>query len=439
MVRLLALALSLPTAAMANTPTLEDADLRVRGDALAFVLKGSAPIAPEAVETAVVEKGLVLVIRVRGVTGTRRYLKLNEEHVLRALLEPVEGPKPAAIIRVRMRKRLAQRMGWAIRVFTDGDNLRIEVPRTVQAAEAWTAGKQSKTEGGGDAPPPTVSGPGSREDQEAEYPPTAPVGPITNDPAGGLDELALYLHRGLASRKNMPRVVVLPFATMDDASREARLGALSSELLQLRLFRHRGLLPADDVVLRRLLERVSREGRLSPEEGLAAAKMLGADTLVIGQVEANGSGVLVRARAIDAASERQVVGAEQEFGRQAFLDFRDDVAVHHSRLGAAARSAVVPGWGQIYNGDLGRGVLYVTGFIAALAGTAGSLTLGVQNENDYDETGDLQSRRNADFHYDRTNLFLIALGSVWTAAVIDAFVSGEDRHGFSLESYGERK
>ena len=42
-------------------------------------------------------------------------------------------------------------------------------------------------------------------------------------------------------------------------------------------------------------ERVTADGRLlAPEEALAAAKLLGADTLVMGSVEANGNGILVR-------------------------------------------------------------------------------------------------------------------------------------------------
>lgn len=56
------------------------------------------------------------------------------------------------------------------------------------------------------------------------------------------------------------------------------------------------------------------------------------------------------------------------------------VMVHDMRPGAALRSAVLPGWGQIYRGDVGKGGVMAGAWIAT-AGTALTLSL-LGNGND---------------------------------------------------------
>ena len=64
--------------------------------------------------------------------------------------------------------------------------------------------------------------------------------------------------------------------------------------------------------------------------------------------------------------------------------------------------------------------------------------LGVVAEDDYQGSAQsaVASRGDADAHYERTNLFLAAIGAVWAASVVDAYVSGEDVTTLDLSAYG---
>ncbi|MGB3544962.1 DUF5683 domain-containing protein [Rubrivirga sp.] len=115
------------------------------------------------------------------------------------------------------------------------------------------------------------------------------------------------------------------------------------------------------------------------------------------------------------------------------------------RPDAALRSLALPGWGQFYKQDRGRGLL----FAGAAAVTAGGLIVSAIQYSDarsayrnacYDDSmppPGLDECTEVDFGeiegelYDRTNgwkrardAFAIGAAAVWTAAVLDALVTG---------------
>ena len=45
----------------------------------------------------------------------------------------------------------------------------------------------------------------------------------------------------------------------------------------------------------------------------------------------------------------------------------------------------------------------------------------------------------ANAHYERTNIFLAAVGMVWVASVVDAYVSGENSTTLDLTQYGDER
>lgn len=97
------------------------------------------------------------------------------------------------------------------------------------------------------------------------------------------------------------------------------------------------------------------------------------------------------------------------------------------RPGATLRSALLPGWGQIYKHQKTRGYIIGGAFIASLAATGVSLYLENHNHNKYlDSTTPSAIQANyATYNnwYKRRKAFTIATVSVWAIAILDALWS----------------
>ena len=96
-----------------------------------------------------------------------------------------------------------------------------------------------------------------------------------------------------------------------------------------------------------------------------------------------------------------------------------------SPLGAVLRSAIIPGWGQIYNESYIK-VPFIWGGIAALV-------LGWRfYNNHYNTSKDLYNKtlnigyaNNRDFYRDQRDLFSIYIGLVYVLNLVDAYVDAE--------------
>lgn len=256
----------------------------------------------------------------------------------------------------------------------------------------------------------------------------------------GIDALAARLTTAMDEQEltGFYRVAVLPFEAVDDEAKSHELGRVSSELLSSRLARRPNVLQVERSRLDAIVEELdrSKRGELDPDGAASVGRLLGANSVVLGSVAAAGADYLVTARLVDTETGRIVTAADQSFPRAGMIAFSEDVVVVKTRLGATIRSAVVPGWGQFYNGDTGRGIVYASAFGLTAAGAITSAVLGMQAENDYTSNRpDTVGRRDdANAHYDRTNLLLIGMGAIWTIAVADAWINGEDARTIELEA-----
>jgi hypothetical protein len=96
-----------------------------------------------------------------------------------------------------------------------------------------------------------------------------------------------------------------------------------------------------------------------------------------------------------------------------------------SPWGAVLRSAVIPGWGQIYNESYIKAPL-IWGGIAALV-------LGWRFYNDryntyrdlYSQNLDIRYKNVRDFYHDQRDLFSIYIGLVYILNLVDAYVDAE--------------
>ncbi len=104
------------------------------------------------------------------------------------------------------------------------------------------------------------------------------------------------------------------------------------------------------------------------------------------------------------------------------------VVVPDPRPAAALRSLVVPGWGQFYKGDRGKGWAFVVTAGALAAGTAAAHLVYLDADRDYTQAGRgadfaaLNARR--DRWYTTRGVLVRGAAAVWGAAALDALVSG---------------
>ena len=237
-------------------------------------------------------------------------------------------------------------------------------------------------------------------------------------------------------RRAIRRVAVMPFETLEEQAKKSKLGSISAQLLSARLSESPQILQVERAQLDGIVEELQRgeAGQLEPAGAASVGKLVGANAIILGAIAPVGPNYVVTSRVVDTETGVVLSAAEQSFARQGMVAFSEDVIEVKSKAGAAARSAVLPGWGQMYNGDTGRAMTYGTAFLAVAAGAITSAVLGVQAQNSYRENkaSTVHMRQEANDSFARTNLLLAGLGAVWAVAVGDAYVAGRDAETINL-------
>ncbi len=269
----------------------------------------------------------------------------------------------------------------------------------------------------------------------APEPPPAEVKPVPvpdNPVMAAMHRLAIKLAPGMraAPGLRLRRIAVVPFETTDESDKSKQLGLLSAELLSSRLVLQPGLVQVERQRMAEISDKVKRAegGQVSPEGAAAMGKLLGANTIVLGSVGDAGAEFLMTARAVDVETGRILIASDETVPRTGLIALREDMVEVKSKSGAALRSAVVPGWGQLYNGDTFRGVGYMTLYGACAATAVVSAELGREAKNDYqkDSPSSVGRRADGNAHYLRVNYALAGMGVVWAAAIVDAYLTGHD-------------
>jgi TolB-like protein len=234
------------------------------------------------------------------------------------------------------------------------------------------------------------------------------------------------------------RMAVLPFKTLESKAKESNLGRVSSELLSSRLALNPRILQVERSRLDSVISELKRSerGELSKDGAVSVGKLLGANNIVLGSVAVSGADYLITARVVDSETGRVVTAADQIFPQAGMVAISEEMVEVKSRFNAAMRSMVVPGWGQVYNGDLGRGLVYGATFFGLAAGAITSTILGNQAKDAYNENtrSTVDEREVANGHYDRVNYFLLGLGTLWAVAVSDAYITGRDATTINVDA-----
>lgn len=169
------------------------------------------------------------------------------------------------------------------------------------------------------------------------------------------------------------RVAVPHFKNASPNTNKEKVGQLVAEILSVELAEEKKFV----IVERERIDQIMKEHRLKDlgvvDEGSAAefGKILGAQSLVLGTVTEAGPSYIVTVRQVDAEGD-VIVSAQVEIERQGLIAISSDAIETRSRLGAGFRSAVFPGWGQIYNKQPVKGGIFMALGIGVL-GAAGTM------------------------------------------------------------------
>lgn len=262
--------------------------------------------------------------------------------------------------------------------------------------------------------------------------PAAASGPDLTAVAPRLEDLGHAIAEILVRKRpdEIQRLAVLPFAVADDVAAEYKLGRLASEVMTAVLSARSRIDQVPGARIDAIVGEMDwlKGGWFDAQSAVAVGRLLGATRIVFGRVETASDRFIVTARVIDVQTAADLGGGNAEVPRVRFLSLAEDVIEVKSRTGTVIRSAVLPGWGQIYNGDVVRGTAYSTLFVGAAATATTFAVLGSQAEDRYRQnTPDVVGERErANELYGRAEIALLATAGIWAIAVLDAAFTGKD-------------
>jgi hypothetical protein len=94
----------------------------------------------------------------------------------------------------------------------------------------------------------------------------------------------------------------------------------------------------------------------------------------------------------------------------------------HSPTNASIRSALIPGWGQTFNGEKVKGVVLFCSFVAASVGSWGRYQSATNSFDDYKSRGIKEGSSYDDYKRARTQSLLLGVAALglWIGSVVDA-------------------
>lgn len=260
------------------------------------------------------------------------------------------------------------------------------------------------------------------------------------------DQLALPLKRLPGDHRDQ-RFAVAALSELGPEAQEKRLGLVVADALLTHLARDHRLALVERRALAALLDEqaLGQSGALDESSAAQVGKLAGARALVVGSVADAGDEFVVSVRAVDAESAALVAGSAHEarLPKAELLALSADAVVLKSKGDALVRSALLPGWGQAYNGDGVKAALVAggVGTLALATVSAAALggwvrlglypTLGSRPEDKDLSPEALQARVVETRQLGEGLLWtagvlgaLTALG--WSAGAVDAYLSGAD-------------
>lgn len=183
-----------------------------------------------------------------------------------------------------------------------------------------------------------------------------------------------------------------------------------------------------------VMERFAKTGLpMSDNRSISLGQHLGVRYLVITEIEAGPDAQTLKLKTKTVSVKRR--GPLKSSEDEALVSVKDMMAFkqkhifYEKKLEATWRSALIPGWGQLYQGKRGAAVAYMTLGASLLIGGIWATQAGNDAAERYKEntSNTIYYRQLANNHYARAQLLWGALGATWFASTLSAYLQGEDR------------
>lgn len=260
------------------------------------------------------------------------------------------------------------------------------------------------------------------------------------------DLVALPLKR-LPGDHREQRFAVLPFTTVGPEAEQRQLGVVVGDLVLTNLARDHRLPLVERAALGKILDEqaLGQSGALADGQAAQVGKVSGARALIVGQVTDDGNSFRVAVRAVDAETAQVIEGSARTvlLPKEELIAFSANAVVLRSKSGAMFRSVVLPGWGQSYNDEPIKGLVFgaTTGTLAAATVTVGAIG-GYLRFSLYDQIGQREedkarspaelsalvtsTRENGEAALVAAAVLAGTTVAVWSVNVVDAYLSGTD-------------
>lgn len=235
------------------------------------------------------------------------------------------------------------------------------------------------------------------------------------------------------------RVVVSNFSNNGEIAKKKEIGTLVMGELMINLSKFNNI----ELIEREKLSKVLDEMKLVQlgfaDEKTAAqiGKMLQAQVVIVGEVVEAGDKFVINSRIVDVETAKVLYQEGFNSPIEGMIALSSESLVLRSKLDAAYRSLILPGWGQFYNGEKIKGGIITLAEIGLFATATVMHLKGANKEDEYkkldctdqgneciDKVQKLRSE-GEDF-YKMRNYFIYGGAAVWVLNVLDAYLSGKD-------------
>lgn len=236
-------------------------------------------------------------------------------------------------------------------------------------------------------------------------------------------------------------LAVLPFKALDTGAKHAEVSAALAELFSTQLSSKGRIISVERGRMEGVVEELGRasKGEVSAKGAAQAGKLLGARYVLLGSVTTMGSTLQVTVRLVASETGEVIKGETMRAPRVDFVSFSRDVVVTKSKIGAAIRSLLVPGWGQLYNGDQWMGYSTLLAGLSALGTAAfyGYIGSDAQAKYQKDLPSTVGQRKIANASYVKARIALWSYAFIWTASIANAYISGQNHRQVDLNAWGD--
>jgi TolB-like protein len=259
------------------------------------------------------------------------------------------------------------------------------------------------------------------------------------------DQVAIPLKR-LPGDYREQRFAVVPFDEAGPEVKDRHLGAVVGDLVVTNLARDHHLQLVERTALAKILDEqaLGQSGAIDEKQSAAIGKIAGARALILGQISDAGDSLRVAVRAVDVETGGVIDGSAHDIAlpKDELIAFSANAVVLRSKSGAMFRSILAPGWGQAYNGDGAKAVVFGVAGYGGLLTTAALGVGGILEQTHYSDTSyfdklataspEKASSEAVDTRNTYTALYastaiaggLTALA--WSIGALDAYLSGTD-------------